>query len=423
MKSEVITSEELDTSKRTFFNDILSFSNDINSARHSILGNSSIINVGWSDCFRTFIDQFKDNEAAIKNLVISSLSLLNKTSPDSIELYIRSLIDKTSISRYHRASRRSSSDILGDISSNGDSYILNNFATLVECLNVAGAGGHIAVNIRSDILHRSIAVTEGFKVNCTLDEFFYEYLGDMTIEGCKVLIVNGKIIDIGEIHHVLQSSFETGQRYILVSTGLSDDVSNTLFVNWQQGKTNVIPFQISDDVESINEIKDIAVVTGTTPCSADMGNRLSSLDLGSLLSCGAQYHYQTGVLRLSPCKETTGSINKLRAEIKDKISKSTADDVKQLLQSRLSKLNLRSVHIDIPGEYGAKGILEDKINSFFSHVTRCASQGAIDVRSLYYDDYHTRFLPASDSLTAIKRAESDRKAIDNIRAVIRMEQV
>ena len=423
MKSEVITGKELDSSKRIFLSDILSFSNDINTSRHSILGNSSIISVGWSDCFRTFIDQFKDNEAAIKNLIISSLSLLNKTSPDSIELYIRSLIDKTSVSKSHRPSRKSSLDILNDISSSGDRYILDNFETLVECLNIAGAGGHIAVNIRSDIPYQSITVTEGFRANCTLNDFFHEYLDDMRIENCKVLIVNGKIIDIGEIHHVLQSSFETGQRYILISTGLSDDVSNTLFVNWQQGKTNVIPFSISDDVESINEIKDIAVVTGTTPCSADIGNRLSSLDLESLLSCTAQYHSQTGVLRLTPCKQTSGSINKLRAEIKEKISKSKADDVKQLLQSRLSKLNLRSVHMDIPGEYGAKGILEDKINSFFSHVTRCASQGAVDVRSLYYCDYHTQYLPASDSLIAIKRAASDRKAIDNIRAVIRMEQV
>ena len=255
-----------------------------------------------------------------------------------------------------------------------------------------------------------------------LDEFFVEHIGDISIENCQILLVDGKILEVGEIHHILQSSYETKQSYVLITTGLSDDVSNTLFVNWQQGKTNIIPFIVRDEIDSINEMKDISVSCGSQICSNDTGTRISSIDLSDIPMCKVDYGVKERYLRIIPTDDAFLRISRLRKEIKEKIKDDTPQDVKELLHSRLSKLCLRNVILEIPGDSTAKGILEDKLNSFFSHISRCGSQGIVEVRKLYYSDYHTSFLPALDALIAIKRAASDRSAIDNIKAVIRLEK-
>lgn len=423
MKSDVLSGGRLEGSKKAFFDDLHLFSSNINSKAYSLLGNSSLISVGWADCFRTFIDQFKENEAAIKNLVISSLSYLNSTCPHAVELYVRTLVDgNSSPVREQRRFRVGSKQLIDDVTrENCDPYILQYSQHLVDCLYVAGSTGHITAKVRSDIDQCAISLEQGFKANCYIDDFFLEHIGDLELDNCKVIVVDGKIIDVSEVHHILQHSYETKQKFIIVSTGCSEDVSNTLFVNWSQNKTAVVPFFIQDDVSNVNELKDISLASGVTPCSISSGKLISSIDISEVPVCQVKYDRKKSSIRITPPKSSLIAISRLRRDLQQKISDCTVNDIRELLVKRLSKMSLRNVVLEIPGDLSAKGILEDKLNSFFSHVSRCAVQGVVDVREIYYPDYHTRFLPSQDAMIAINRAVSDRNAIDNIKAVIRLE--
>lgn len=422
MKSTVLSGRDLEMSKESFFGNLQLFNHDINNNNYSITGRGSIMSVSWPDCVNAFIESFKDNEASVKNLVLASLASLNQTCPHSIELYLRVLCGDDTISDIGRGSRINSKNVMMDSIHNSiDHYLLENKNNLIKAAQLAGSTGHIAVKIRSDIREAEVLLEEGFKAGCKINEFFFEHIGDFEMNDCKVIVVDGKIIEVSEIHHILQSSYETKQSFILVSTGLSDDVSNTLFVNWSSGKTRVIPFQVCDNVNSINEIKDISVACSIQPCSNDTGKRVSSLKIEEIPNISARYNSGTGVLRIAPNDMGYYSLQKLSREIRNKIKKTKVDDVKNLLNERLNKLCTRNVRMEIPGDSGATGILEDKINSFFSHVSRCANQGVINARKSCFENYHVEYLPAGDALTAIKRAVSDRNVISNIRAVIKLE--
>ena len=422
MKTSVLSGPELELSRKEFFGRLQSFNSDINNSVYSITGPSSVMSVSWPDCVNAFIESFKDNETSVKNLVLTSLSILNRVCPHAVELYLRVLCGDKMIKEMRRGNRVGSQEVIRDAIYNSvDHCLLENRHLLADAATTAGAAGHITVNVRSDIREGSVSLEEGFKAGCVIDEFFFEHLNDFSVKDCKVVVVNGKVIDVSEIHHILQESYETKQSFIIVSTGLSEDVSNTLFVNWSSGKTRVIPFQIRDNVKSINEIKDISVACSVQPCSNDTGIRISSLKLDEIPQVSASYSSATGVLRITPDDSGYYALQKLSREIRTKIRDSKVDDVKKLLNERLSKLCTRNVQLEVPGDTNARGILEDKINCFFSHISRCGSQGVIQARELCFKDYHVKYLPAMDAATAIKRAVSDRNVISNIRAVIKLE--
>ena len=422
MKSEVITGAELHEIKLRFKDDFSSLVKSLSSSSVFITDSRSLIPVGWSEFLRAFMDEFKEKDNAIKNVVLASLYEINRTSPHSIELYIRSMLSGCPRFENIRPTRVSSKVVIGDILENTtDQFLQPRINFLIEGLRKAGSSGQVKINVSSAFLNDHVLVNNGYVPNCRLHDFFSDTYTDVDLSKCKVLIVDGKINDVGEIHHVLQRSFDTKEQFVTITTGLSEDVANTLQVNWQQGKTNVLPFVVDDDIGNINEIKDIATVCGIIPCSIKSGARLSNTNLDELPVMKAQYSSSKNRLVIYPGAGAALRINRLRSQIKKKISLSKENDVIELLNSRLSRLSSRSLEVNMSEESRYSGFINDKLNSFFSHFSSCGTQGVIDCRENIFSDYHLRYLPFFDALNAVRRAASDRNAIDNIRAVVRLE--
>ena len=423
MNSTVLSGDSLKSSKEKFFGDLLLFNSSINNNKLSVVGHNSMLSVGWADCVSAFIETFKENESSVKNLVLSSLATLSKVCPHAIELYLRTLCEEsTEFESTFAGTRTGSKAIIDDaITNTHDEYILSNKKNLIDAVQMAGALGNVSVKVRGDITESRVTLEEGFTAGCRLDDFFVEHLSSVNYNKCKIVLVNGKVIDVGEIHHILHDSYETKQQYLLITTGLSEDVSNTLFVNWQSGKTRVIPFHVVDGIDNINEIKDLSVVCGVQPCSLETGQLVSALKIEDIPL--SQINFDAGKQRLKiiPPETSLLAIQKLTAEIRKKLNSCKVEDVKDLLNSRLAKLHTRTALLEVPGDFRARGMIEDKFNSFFSHISSCASQGIVDARENFFPDYHVNFLPSSYAQLAIKRAVSDRNVISNIRTVIKLE--
>ena len=422
MKSKVIAGGELRDSQKSFYDELNKFSSSINQSAFSLLGHNSLIEVGWSDCFRVFIESFKDSESAIKNLVLASLHKLNSINPNVIELYIRTLAGEEHLRGQGERFRVSSKRVIKDLVKNHtDNFIQDNIHHLIQSVELAGSLGTVSVEVSDSTREPLLILEEGFRSDCVLDEFFLPYLDSFEMSNCKIVMVDGKVIEVSEIHHILQSSYETKQPFLLITTGLSEDVSNTLLVNWEQGKTKIIPFQINDRVESVNEIKDISVISGTEACSDLNGLRISSVDIENIPELVVRYSSEKGILSIIPDESSSERISRLRKQIRKKINDSNVDDVKDILSKRMSKLCLRNVTLELPGTSSVSGIIKDKTGSFFSHISGCAGQGVVDARRIFYSDYHLQLLPYLDADIAIKRAVSDRDAIHNIRAIVKLE--
>ena len=420
-RSDVISGGTLEEIKSGFFKDIKVFSKSLGNKDYSLLAGSSIYDLGWIDTFRTFLYWLNNSETSVKNLIISSLVKINSACPHAIELYIKCLNDSSIKNIDLTGQRINSSEIIECLKDDcSDLFMLQNMDTLVEALNKAGASGSISISVNPNI-DESVVVDNGFIADCFLSEFFEGYLGNFDFDNCQVFVVNGKILDVSEIHHILDHCYNTKQKAIIVSTGFSDDVNNTLFVNWQKGNTDIIPFIVEDAVASVNEVKDISTVCGVMPITKDSGNRLSSIDVNDYPTIKVSYNAGNRRLSIVPDSSQLFRINNLRSSIRSKMLSTDVDDIRNILSARMSKLSLRNVVLGIEADQSEKPIIEDKVNSFFSHISRCGNQGVINARSELYNDYHVKHLPARDAILTIRRAISDRQAIDNIKAIIRLE--
>ena len=114
MKTAVLSGPELELTKRKFFDNLQSFNYDINNNVYSITGPRSVMSVSWPDCVNAFIESFKDNEASVKNLVLTSLSILNRTCPHAVELYLRVLCGDEILKEARRGNRIASKEVIKD---------------------------------------------------------------------------------------------------------------------------------------------------------------------------------------------------------------------------------------------------------------------------------------------------------------------
>ena len=76
----------------------------------------------------------------------------------------------------------------------------------------------------------------------------------------RFLIIDGYVESVGEIYHFLHQAAETKVPYVIFCFGMSPEVKNVIQQNNSKGITEIMPVCFSFQEETINILKDIAVV-------------------------------------------------------------------------------------------------------------------------------------------------------------------
>lgn len=95
----------------------------------------------------------------------------------------------------------------------------------------------------------------------------------------RVLVIDGYIESVSEIHQLLQDSAETKEHVFLFCRGMSDDVFSTVNANNVKGILTLVPYVFKFDVSTLNVLNDLAVVCGTDVISTNKGQLVSSAKL------------------------------------------------------------------------------------------------------------------------------------------------
>jgi hypothetical protein len=415
MFNSVTTGKELDKLKRHLKTHIEEFCKSVNEKKYSLVTDNSIHDLGWTDALRLFVMGFESFDSPIKNLLTNSIYRLNQKCPLAIPLYFRILTggDFEIPSRGHRVSSR---EAINSFMNVNDTFLKNNIETLVEALEIAGSAGTVQIEKSVDG-EVSIEVNDGFTVSAGLNSFFSGYVSNINLEKYKIIVVDGAILSVGEIHHILQHSFETKDGFVIIASSFSDDVSNTLFVNWKGGKTRVLPFVISDQLNSINEIKDVCSIIGQLPISNDNGLNLSSIDIKEYKNDLISYSAMKDELKIDIGEKNKENADLLKSNIQKKIEKEKVQDIKDILTHRLSKIAGRKVVVKLCISDQELGLVQDKSASFFRFISRCGNQGVVKMS----ENYPVKFLPWMDAVRAIKMAKSDKDVLNNAKAVLRVD--
>ena len=161
---------------------------------------------------------------------------------------------------------------------------------------------------------------------------------EANLDDALILITDKKISNIQELLPVLEQVVQAGKKLLIIAEDVEGDALSTLIVNRLRGTLNVVCVKAPGFGDRRKEmLQDIAVLTGGTVISADVG-----LDLKE-----AQLDMLGQARQINVTKENTTIVNgagdseaiKARvAQIKSQIETTTSDYDREKLMERLAKL-------------------------------------------------------------------------------------
>ncbi len=162
---------------------------------------------------------------------------------------------------------------------------------------------------------------------------------EAVIDDASILITNRKITAIADLIPILDQAVKAGEKMLIIAENVEDEALNTLIVNRIRGTLHVVCVKDPSFGENRkNMLQDIAILTGGTVISDEMGIDIKDIDLS----------YLGHARQVKVTKENTTIVGGAgdQEEIRERVSQIRAqlevvtDDYdREKLQERLAKLS------------------------------------------------------------------------------------
>ncbi len=226
---------------------------------------------------------------------------------------------------------------VGTISANGDADI-GKF--LADAMAKVGNEGVITVE-EAKSLETELEVVEGMQFDRGyLSAYFITNADKMeaTLDDCLILLHEKKLATLQPLLPVLESVVQTGRPLLIIAEDVEGEALATLVVNKLRGGLKVAAVKapgFGDRRKAM--LEDIAVLTGGTVISEDLGIKLENVTvdmLGKAKRVQISKENTTIVDGAGKKKDIEGRIGQIKRQIED----TTSDYDKEKLQERLAKL-------------------------------------------------------------------------------------
>lgn len=231
------------------------------SGTRTVLGSDSKVISDDLQKFRHFRSMVEPIERPKYDSLVLHWYVAENTAPDAGELFCRMLEGKKIECKSSGKIRKS--ELKGLLPDDPDLDIL------MICYDLIGVEGSIEVNPGKD---DRIDVHDSYRFDLTASIETKAWIRS----SAKVMLVDGYIEHVSEIHHVLQKCSESKVPLIIFARGYSGDVLNTISVNVTRQTIDILPFTIKLDLGQVNDFYDLSILTGAQVISSEKGQLISS---------------------------------------------------------------------------------------------------------------------------------------------------
>jgi len=266
--------------------------------------------------------------------------------------------------------------------------------------------------------HTKIIVDKRLQTNTVIHKTFNHVLPIKTnqsflkqktnFKDANIVLIDGAIMEISEVNAFLEVAHQTKEPYILFARTIGDDVLNTIYTNNQRGAFQVIPVEIPMQEETLNMLKDIAVITGATIASSDMGDIISNSLINGVHS-GVTIDINCDNVIISDSNNQL-EINSLVDSLTEKLKNPELN--KDIINKRLVGLSSNTIKVSIGTELiSLFPLIVEDIDRFFRHLAFIFKFGIIDkskidneLKDIIRNSTNKRHISNASLLTGLKFA-------------------
>ena len=162
---------------------------------------------------------------------------------------------------------------------------------------------------------------------------------EANLDNPYILITDKKIANIQDILPILEEIVKTGSKLLIIAEDVEGEALTTLIVNKLRGTFNVVAVKAPGYGDRRKEmLKDIAVLTGATVISEEVGLDLKETTLDALGRAKSVKVSKENTIIVDGLGEKKDLDNRV-AQIKAQLAESTSDFDKEKFQERLAKLS------------------------------------------------------------------------------------
>jgi hypothetical protein len=250
-----------------------------------------------------------------------------------------------------------------------------------ECLKLSGLEGIIQIE-NSHNENYSVEVKNGYRFPVKIFKPFLGPLGTWNQVEVKFFLVDGILEKVSEIDKILNKSYQTKIPLVIVAQGFSEEILSTIKINNDTKKFNIFPVVVGNDLESLNLLNDISVVTGSRVISALNGDMIIFADYDDLPLVDYVLCNENGLL-IKHSKNQAEVAQQINFLINRRLKQNNILDITSLFDKRISNLLSHTVSLNLPDVSETENeTLRTKIDICLRTVKNLISYGYIEKEDL-----------------------------------------